>query len=95
MPLALGCLDKSLLLNSMLSLYLETARFSTDSLFPLVKEAPVSNFTDSFTCSPCVLSLVCTLKLHCSVLSLPPDCPNKPKQTGRRQRGDVTHSSEP
>lgn len=25
----------------------------------------------------------------------PPDCPNKPEQTGRRQRGDVTHSSEP
>lgn len=67
---------------------------STDSLFPFVKEAPVSNFTDSFTCSPCVLSLVCTLKLHCSVLNLPPDCPNKPKQTGRRQRRDVTHSSE-
>lgn len=30
------------------------------------REAPVSHFTDSFTCSPCVLSLVCTLKLHCS-----------------------------
>lgn len=59
------------------------------------REAPVSHFTDSFTCSPCVLSLVCTLKLHCSVLNLPPDCPNKPRQTGRRQRRDVTHSSEP
>ena len=81
--------------HTKLSLYLQTALFSTDSLFPLIREAPVSHFTDSFTCSPCVLSLVCTLKLHCSVLNLSPDCLNKPRQTGRRQRRDVTHSSEP
>jgi len=33
--------------------------------------------------------------LLCSALILPPDCPNKPKQTAGRQRRDVTHSFEP
>lgn len=32
---------------------------------------------------------------HCCALILPPDCPNKPKQTAGRQRRDVTHSFEP
>lgn len=35
------------------------------------------------------------ITLHCCALILPPDCPNKPKQTAGRQRRDVTHSFEP
>ena len=55
-----------------------------------------SSFTDSFTCFCSVCSALCA---HSDRIALfwifPPDCPNKPEQTGRRQRGDVTHSSEP
>lgn len=52
----------------------------------------------------CALSLVCVYlgvcaRAHSDRIALfrifPPDCPNKPEQTGRRHCGDVTHSSEP
>lgn len=73
---------------------------STDSLFPAPPcwrtPSVSSSFTDSFTCFCSVCSALCA---HSDRIALfwifPPDCPNKPEQTGRRQRGDVTHSSEP
>lgn len=50
---------------------------------------------------PSHVSAVCAQPgAHAHIASLcsessPSVCPNKPEQTGRRQRGDVTHSSEP
>lgn len=61
-------------------------------------------FTDSFTCFCSVRSALCACiwvcaRAHSDRIALfrifPPDCPNKPEQTGRRHCGDVTHSSEP
>lgn len=49
---------------------------------------------------PCVRVSGCVCaRAHSDRIALfrifPPDCPNKPEQTGRRHCGDVTHSSEP
>lgn len=50
---------------------------------------------NSFTCARRLERALTRITLHRCALILPPDCPNKPKQTAGRQRRDVTHSFEP
>lgn len=79
---------KVCLLNQTLSLKVTRFTFSAASL---CRRTP-----DSFTCFCPVCSAFCAHSDRIALFRIfPPDCPNKPEQTGRRQRGDVTHSSEP
>lgn len=69
---------------------------STGFLLPLRAEGRPVCAADSFTCFRTVCSALCAHSDRIALFRIfPPDCPNKPEQTGRRQRGDVTHSSEP
>lgn len=97
-------------LHSKLSLYSQTALLWTSTVsfsrLSALKEDQCEHRLHGFLHMflQCALSLVCVYlgvcaRAHSDRIALfrifPPDCPNKPEQTGRRHCGDVTHSSEP
>lgn len=70
--------------------------FLRPSKAPLFRPLQQPLAADSFTGVRAVCSALCAHSDPVALLRIfPPDCPNKPGQTGRRQRADVTHSSEP